>query len=121
MFMSALNVSKLLHLILVIERGNMLDANVKIVAQQIGEFYLRKNNGDYVKTEKELTDLRISKIEVNEKTVTITAAHVGLFIGRKGENIDNLVKYLKMQVKVIEDADSLYYALIPRKYEYYGV
>jgi len=97
----------------------MLAPNVVEVARRIGLFYLQKNSQDYAKTEKELTDLRISKIEVDVKNVTVYVSHVGLFIGRRGENIDKLSKFLKLEVKIVEDRDSIYDALIPRKLEDY--
>lgn len=94
----------------------MLDATVRDVAQRIGLFYLQKNNGDYVKTEKDLTDLRIAKIEVNEKGVIVTTARPGLLIGKRGTNIDALAKHLKSEVRIIEDMDSIYDSLVPHKY-----
>ena len=97
----------------------MLAPNVVEVARRIGLFYLQKNSQDYAKTEKELTDLRISKIEVDVKNVTVYVSHVGLFIGRRGENIGKLSKFLKLEVKIVEDRDSIYDALIPRKLEDY--
>jgi ribosomal protein S3 len=98
----------------------MLAPNVAEMARRIGLFYLQKNNQDYEKTEKELTDLRISKIEIDVKGVVfITLARVGLFIGRKGENIEKLNRFLKSDVRIVEDMDSIYEALIPHNMEDY--
>lgn len=83
----------------------------KKVAGLIGQFYLQKNQNDYEKAEAEITDLRISKVEVAGKTVTITAARIGKLIGKRGTNVDALGKFLGMEVKMIED--DLYNHLIP--------
>ncbi len=98
----------------------MLAPNVFVMARRIGSFYLKKNNQDYAKTEKELTDLRISKIEIDLKGVVfITLGRVGLFIGPKGANIEKLNRFLKADVRVVEDTDSIYEALIPHNMEDY--
>jgi ribosomal protein S3 len=78
-------------------------------ARFIGEFYLDKNKGDYKKTNEEIADLRITKIDYNFRTLSITIGRPGLIIGRRGENIDKLKEYLSKQIigsfelKIIED------------------
>jgi len=93
------------------------------VAQKIGQFYLEKNGGDYVKVEDELRLLDITNIEVTEevcksckckgRVISITLTRVGLFIGKRGENIDKIGEMLGCKVKVIEEMDSIYNHLIP--------
>ena len=91
----------------------MLPNKVKEAAASIGQFYLKKNNQDYQKTETEILNLHISKIEVNEDNVTITTARPGLLIGSKGTNIGNLEKYLNTKIKILEEKDPLNSYLIP--------
>jgi len=97
----------------------MLPLPVREAAAAIGQFYLNKNKGDYVATEKELTDLRITKLEINANALCITTERVGMLVGRRGSNIDALSKFIQnqmqMKVRIIEDTDCLYDALIPRK------
>lgn len=97
----------------------MVPEEVKEAARNIGFFYLDKNQHDYAATEKEITDLRISKIEVTEKGIEITTARPGLLIGRRGMNIDALSKFLKTKLRIIEEVDPLCSYLIPREYNDY--
>lgn len=100
----------------------MFSEKVKEIARNIGQFYLQKNNGDYVATEKEILRLQIKNIEflIREnpkgeqiREAVITAGRVGLLIGRRGTNIDALEKHLGMKVKIMEDTDPLESYLIP--------
>ena len=93
----------------------MLYQAIRDIAVKIGQFYLQKHNGDYEAAEKELVNTRITKIDIVVNTVHITAAHVGLLIGKRGQNIDNLSKFLETEVKIYEDTDNLYDYLIPHK------
>lgn len=88
----------------------------KEVAARIGNFYLRKNNGDYAASQKEIEQLRISKVEVtvDGNCVIITTARPGLVIGRRGQNIDALTDALRMKVRIVEEADPLDSYLIPQ-------
>lgn len=96
----------------------MLPLPVQEAAAAIGEFYLRKNNGDYAATEKEINQLRITKLEINENALCITATRIGLLLGRRGSNIDALAKFIQehmqMKIHIIEDQDCLYEYLIPQ-------
>ena len=95
----------------------MLSDQVKDIASKIGAFYLRKNNGDYTATEKEIVDLRIMKIEVAvNKAVVITIGRPGLLIGKRGTNVDALSKFLQTEIKIIEDMDNLHSWLVPVDY-----
>ncbi len=84
-------------------------------AYRIGQFYLQKNDGDYDKTQQELYQLQISSVTVEDGVVTIHAARIGLLVGRRGENVDRLTHFLGQKVRLIEDFDSIYDHLIPRK------
>ena len=96
-----------------------LSEEVKEAAAAIGAFYLQKNNGDYIATEKEITAMRISKIEVIKKAIHITVARPGLLIGKRGTNIDALETFLDTKIHIIEELDPLYNYLIPDDYQEY--
>jgi predicted RNA-binding protein Jag len=91
----------------------MLPEEVKDVAQRIGQFYLRKNDGDYKATQEEILKLRISKLEITDKGVAITTERPGILIGKRGTNIDALSSFLAMEVRIIEDRDPLITYLLP--------
>lgn len=95
----------------------MLSDEVREVASQIGQFYLQKNSYDYAATEKEITSLRITTLEIKEGEVVITLARPGSIIGRKGENIEKLTKFLNRKIRIVEDKDPLYYWLVPSPFE----
>lgn len=97
-------------------------------ATLIGEFYLRKNNGDYEAANKELDGLHISKLEVDElkcphckqilpgqiyqpPILSITCAYVGKLIGKWGENIEKLSEFLGVKIKILEDPNPLCFYL----------
>ena len=96
---------------------------VREMAMDIGNYYLQKNNEDYVKTEADIRKLGITNIDIVEtikngntdKTVVeITTFRPGLLIGRKGENIDALTNHLGVhEIKCIEAKDDLLSYLIP--------
>lgn len=90
-----------------------ISEEVKDVARDIGQFYLKKNNGDYKATAQEVLALRISKIEVANGEVSITTGRPGLLIGKRGTNIDALSHHLKVKIKIIEDIDHLSFYLVP--------
>lgn len=96
----------------------MLPEKVREMASNIGQYYLKKNSGDYVSTEREIMSLQISKIEVDDTLpnlveVSITTARPGLLIGKRGINIDALTHYLGTKVKIIEEKDPLSSWLLP--------
>lgn len=97
-----------------------LSEEVKDVAEKIGLFYLKKNNGNFSAAEDEIINLQIVEIEVNESEIIITASRVGLLIGRRGENLDALVAHLQKKVKLREEENCLLRHLIPEPpYENY--
>lgn len=83
------------------------------IVSLIGEFYLRKNDNDYVKTSVEIKQLKITEIKLDDKSVLITLKRPGLLIGKRGENIDKLEKFLSMKVKIFETENSELDYLIP--------
>lgn len=89
-------------------------------AREIGRFYLDKFQGNYEKAAEELLNVRITKVEIQGDKLCITASRVGLLIGRRGQNIDALSKWIEdklhMKVHIYEDTDCLYDYLIPTNY-----
>lgn len=108
------------------------EQKLKSVLDKIGEFYLKKNNGDYEKAEGEVISLRITNVKVctrfeyavdnhynnpnrflafintnkdklQEEIVVITLARVGAIIGKRGDNIEKLSAHLNTHVLIIED------------------
>lgn len=75
------------------------------IAGKISSFYFRKNNFDYKKTNEEIEKVRIQNVEKTEKGITIFTERPGLLIGRRGENINQLHKFLNCDI-LIEEVDS---------------
>lgn len=100
----------------------MLPHPVREACKVIGHFYLHKHKNNYALAADEITKLQITKVEINQNKLCITAGRVGMLIGRRGENIDNLSKFvqsqLQMEIRVIEDEDGLLDCLIPHKEEW---
>jgi KH domain len=93
---------------------------VREYAMMIGQFYLKKNDGDYIATAEEVDSLRISKIEVTDDgSVAITTALPGMLIGKRGTNVDALREHLKANIKIIEEEDPLFPYLIPQQPDEY--
>ena len=91
----------------------------RYVAELIGEYYLLKNNNDYTKTQEELRNLGVHEIKTFMHTITITLMRPGLLIGRRGENIENLQKYIfsktdynKLDIK----EDKVLWYMMPQDY-----
>ena len=84
----------------------------KKIIIQIGQFYLKKNDGDHDKTVKELTSLGIRRISLKSQhfckfcttgeAVEITLFCPGILIGKKGKNIENLEAFLGKHVAIVE-------------------
>ena len=69
------------------------------IAQYIGEYYLEKNNHNYKKTIEDLTILGITQIEHKNNIIIITLQRCGILIGRRGDNIEQLQKFLSIKTK----------------------
>jgi len=93
------------------------------IAQVIGAYYLEKNNNNYYKTGEDIRNLGITQIEHKRDTIIITLQRVGLLIGRRGENIDKLQKFLVRETKYtklnIKDDKTISW-LIPIDYSDYN-
>lgn len=96
----------------------MIPEAVQEIAAQIGVFFLRKNNNDYEAARKEILELRISEITYENPPgdVAISLSRPGLLIGRRGEQIDSLTKFLGKQIKIVEVNQSLHDYLLPYDY-----
>lgn len=94
----------------------MIDSKIQEVAVALGRFYLDKCNGDYNKAADELYKLHIVSIAITEDdSIVITLARVGLFIGKRGTNIDAVSKFFGRTIKVVEAMDSIYDYIIPQR------
>lgn len=71
----------------------------KEIAQHIGNYYLERNNNDYLNTAEDIRNLGITRIDHTKDTIIITLQSCGLLIGRRGENIDKLLTYLISKTK----------------------
>ena len=72
------------------------------IGYAISSFYLNKNNQSYSAAQKDVENLKITNITIENDVVTISIARPGLLIGRKGENIDALEKHLDKKIKIVE-------------------
>jgi ribosomal protein S3 len=94
----------------------------RAIAQCIGEYYLGKNIGDYKKTQEDITILGITQVEHKQDTIIITLQRCGILIGRRGENIDALQKFLATKTKYTKlniKEDKIISWLIPYDYSDY--
>ena len=74
------------------------------IAKQIGQFYLKKNLGNYAAAEREILSLGVTRIEIREGKLYLTAVGVGRLIGPYGLNIEKLGAHLGRPVHLIEEA-----------------
>ena len=89
------------------------------LAQKIGQFYLEKNNKDYEKTADEISRLRITEIiTISTTMVVIKLSRVGLMIGKRGENFENLSRFIDRKIHLIENTESIEDYLIPYPPDY---
>jgi ribosomal protein S3 len=67
------------------------------------------NDADYEIVNKDIRQLQISRMELNNNNLTIYLNRPGIFIGEKGKNIDAFRNYLlvhykkRIDIKIIED------------------
>ncbi len=105
---------------------------IREIAGKIGEYYLNKFQGDRIATINHILDLRIVGIEVElesivvkigptgevvlgestTKRVVITTERPELLIGKRGENVDGLGKFLKTAIRVVESRFSYVDAML---------
>jgi hypothetical protein len=86
------------------------------------------NDADFEMVNKDIRQLQISRMELNNNILTIYLNRPGIFIGEKGKNIDSFRDFLfkeykkKIDIKIIEDRlpDYLYhYAYYDDDMDYY--
>lgn len=92
-----------------------ISEQVKEISASIGQFYLQKNSGDYVKTREEIEQLRIKEIEMLGDRLNIKLSRPGLLIGPKGKNINELSEFLKLNIH-IQEVDNILTYLCPEDY-----
>lgn len=83
----------------------------------IGHFYLRKCENNYEEAADEIARLRVTEVSLVSDEVHIRLNRPGILIGRRGENIGNLEKFLKRKVKIFEETTDWTYLLTPIDYE----
>ena len=91
------------------------------IARLIGEYYLGKNAGNYKNTEEEIRSLSITQIKNTGNTIIITLQRPGLLIGRRGDNIEALQKFMLYKTnysKINIEEDKIISWLVP--YDYSG-
>lgn len=86
------------------------------VCSEIGLFYLKKHNGSYEKAAAEIEKLRVTNVTLEEEEVHIECVRVGIFIGRRGENIKNLEDFLERKIVLSETKVDWTYLLTPTDY-----
>jgi ribosomal protein S3 len=94
----------------------MNEITLKKIIQEIGYYYYAKNNSNVQRSNEEINDLQITNIKLNDDEVTIELSRPGLLIGFKGQNLDNLKRFLqdvfcvKLKFNIIENTilSSLY-------------
>jgi len=78
----------------------------KEIFTKIRHFFLERNKGNYEEAAKTVESLGITRIEISLNKMRICLRRPGLLIGKKGECIDALSKYLKddtLQILIEED------------------
>ena len=90
------------------------------IAMVIGQYYLKKNDGDYTATQAEVEKLRITSIRSlgPGEGIEITLSRPGLLIGRRGAEIEALSQFLGMKVKIVECRDHWLDWLVPVDYSH---
>lgn len=75
---------------------------------QIGQFFLKKNEGDHVKANDEILRLQIVRIEViTSALVLIETSRPGLLIGRRGETVEQLKEFLGKSIHIKECKENI--------------
>ncbi len=75
---------------------------IKHIAQQIGQFILTENHGDYKAANDFITKLRINRLELVGGKLVIETSRPGLLIGKRGEQIEKLQAYLNLPLHIEE-------------------
>lgn len=94
----------------------MYSNEIKEIAADIGQFFLDKNKGDYLKTKHEIENMRVNSISIDDNKVIIELSRPGLLIGWRGEQIHSLIKHLERDVRIVETPNHIEDYLIPYHY-----
>lgn len=70
------------------------------ICEKIGQFFLKRNNGDYEKTNEQISRLGIQDIEAQ---LVIKTSRPGCLIGGRGQQITDLEEFLGMKIKIEEE------------------
>lgn len=81
---------------------NKPSPEIEKIGYAICSFYTAKYNHDYVEANKAMAMLQIRDIKKDSDVIEIYLGRPDLIIGRLGENIDALEKWLKCKIKIIE-------------------
>ena len=87
--------------------------NTVEVCKKIGQFYLNKNEGNYENAATEILRLGFTSVIATPDVVVVELCRPGLFIGKRGENVDKLSAFLGKKIHIIE-AESITDFIIPR-------
>ena len=92
----------------------MLDNETKETAAIIGQFFLKKNNYDYIATAKELESLRINDLTVMYERIVIHTSRPGMLIGSRGSQISELSEWLGKKLHIVETKETILDYLVPQ-------
>lgn len=98
---------------------NKKEKESRHIARIIGEYYLNKNIFDYIKTQEEIRTLCITQVEHKGDTVFITLQRPGILIGERGNNLDQLQKFISSKTKYLKvdiKEDNIISWIIPYDY-----
>lgn len=95
----------------------MISQELKDIADKIGRFFLQEYCGDKDKTREFLQQLQIQDIAIEDGKIAITTSRPGLFIGRRGRNIERLVGFLGRNIIVKEAKECWYDCLTQFDYD----
>lgn len=69
------------------------------VLDAFADFYYEKNNENRENAIEEIRNLSIQQIETGYNEIFVWTSHPGLFIGKRGETIDKLEKFLSKKLR----------------------
>lgn len=86
----------------------------KEICEKIGQFYLQKHKNNYESAEEEILRVGFTKVIIlSQKDIAIYVKRVGIFIGMRGENIENLENFLGVHIFIMEETDNVENWIIP--------
>jgi len=84
--------------------------------QCLGQFYLKRSEGNRGGALAALNSLRITSTSVSGKSYTVRLYRPGLLIGVRGENVVALQKFMDMKIRIEEETlPDPYYHILPRE------